>query len=523
MESIAGAPNYGVILERRAVDRPSETFLLGPDGARTSYRELRELARRAAGALRERGVERGDRIVTICQNQLGFFAAAYGAWALGAIVVPLNHEQRRTVLSALLQNAAPALLLVDGLGRDSLASLPDGDPSRAVAVADIAGLLTNGQSAPMAIDSADAADPALILYSSGTTGVSKGCTLSHEHLVYTGEEFCRAADLVPSDAIYSPGPMFHSNSWWAFSGAVVGGVRHAFDIRFSASQFWARASAAEATLFDYVGAMIAILLRTLQGPGADCRIRAGLGGGARPQEAQSFKDRFHVPLLECYGLTECCLPLFQREAELRIGSIGKLSDYFDARLLDDSGVATAPGGAGELWLRPHVKRAMYMGYWARPDLTAAAFSDGWFRTGDICRVDTEGYFYYLDRRRHFIRRRGENISPFEVEGIIFDHPQVANCAVIGVPADVGDEDVLLAVQPTAGVTIDPAELLAWCLERMAPYMVPRYIRVMPHLPLTPSERVEKHKLREEGIKPGAFDSEAMGLAQRASRPDAAAE
>ena len=347
MQTAWGSPNYGAILERRAVDRPSDTFLLGPDGGRTSYRDFRELTGRAAGALRDRGVARGDRVVTICQNQLGFFAAAYATWALGAILVPLNHEQRRTVLSGMLQNAAPALILVDGLGWNALASLPEGDPSRAVAVADVAGLL-DGSSVSMRIDAADPGEPALILYSSGTTGVSKGCTLSHEHLVYTGEEFRRAADLVASDAIYSPGPMFHSNSWWAFSGAVVGGVQHAFDIRFSASQFWAHATAAEATLFDYVGAMISILLRTPQGPGADCRIRAGLGGGARPQEVHDFRERFHLPLLECYGLTECCLPLFQSEAELRVGSIGRLSDYFDARLVDDKGVDSAAGSSGEL-------------------------------------------------------------------------------------------------------------------------------------------------------------------------------
>jgi acyl-CoA synthetase (AMP-forming)/AMP-acid ligase II len=143
------------------------------------------------------------------------------------------------------------------------------------------------------------------------------------------------------------------------------------------------------------------------------------------------------------------------------------------------------------------------------DLTDAAFSDGWFRTGDICRVDADGYFYYLDRKRHFIRRRGENISPFEVEGIVFDHPQVANCAVIGVPSDLGEEDVLLAVQARMARTVDAAALWRWCRERMAPYMTPRYIRVM-RLPLTPSERVEKHKLREEGIQPGTFDAEKRG-------------
>ena len=502
-----GARNFGAILERQARDRPREVFLVAPDGATTTYSAFHDLAMRAASNLRAKGVGQGDRVVTICKNQLAFFAAAYGVWAVGAILVPLNHEQRGTILGALLSNAQSALTLVDQPGREAIASLPPGSSKLAGPVVDLGYVLQPQSGKPVAIDKADPAQAGLILYSSGTTGVSKGCVLSHDHLVYTGEEFCRAADMRATDSVYSPGPMFHSNSWWAFSGAVVGGVRHAFDLRFSASQFWSRATATQATLFDYVGAMIAILLRSPQNPEPGCRIRAALGGAARPQEAQAFLDRFRIPLLECYGLTECCLPVFQRESELRIGAIGKLSSYFDARLVGEQGGDVAAGAAGELWLRPREPRAMFIGYWQRPDLTEAAFSDGWFRTGDICRIDADGYFYYLDRKRHFIRRRGENISPFEVEGIVFDHPQVANCAVIGVPSALGEEDVLLAVQPKDGEDIDPAALWQWCRERMAPYMAPRYIRVM-RLPLTPSERVEKHKLREDGIHPDAFDAEA---------------
>jgi crotonobetaine/carnitine-CoA ligase len=509
MKSGHGAPNFGAILERQAVERPRDVFLVEPDGATTTYGAFHDLAWRAASHLNAKGVRRGDRVVTICRNQLAFFAAAYGAWAVGAILVPLNHEQRGSILAALLANAQSTLTLVDAFGRESIASLPPHSSNVAGRIAELADILQPQSGSPISVDSADPEQAALILYSSGTTGVSKGCVLSHDHLVYTGEEFCRAADMRATDSVYSPGPMFHSNSWWAFSGTVVGGVRHAFDLRFSASQFWSRASATQATLFDYVGAMIAILLRSPQNPGPDCRVRAALGGAARPQEAQAFFERFNIPLLECYGLTECCLPVFQRESELRIGSIGKLSGYFDARLVDEQQVDVGPNAPGELWLRPHEPRAMFMGYWQRPDLTQAAFSDGWFRTGDICRIDPDGYFHYLDRKRHFIRRRGENISPFEVEGILFDHPQVANCAVIGVPSDLGEEDVLLAVQPKEDESIDPHALWRWCRERMASYMTPRYIRVM-RLPLTPSERVEKHKLREDGVQPDVFDAQAHG-------------
>ena len=265
--------------------------------------------------------------------------------------------------------------------------------------------------------------------------------------------------------------------------------------------------------------MIAILLRRDEMPGPSSRLRAGLGGAARSDEMAAFQERFGIPLLECYGLTECCLPIYQRESELVQGTIGRLADSVDAKIVDENGEALASGHRGELWLRARDPRAMFSGYWRREDLTQAAFDGPWFRTGDICILDKQGYFHYIDRKRHFIRRRGENISAFEVEGIIFNHPDIANCAVIGVPADIGEEDILAAVQAKDGATIEPAALLSWCVGHLAPFMIPRYVRVM-QLPLTPSERVEKQKLRDEGIPPGTYDAQSASAEVRSSREDA---
>lgn len=506
-----GAPSLAQILEKAAQDRGSDTFLVDPDRRSVTFAQFDALTAAAAAFLLERGVGRGDRVCTICINQTDYFAATFGAWRIGAVIVPLNHEHRGRILAQMIADADPAVVLVDEHGREALASLEGSVEAAVESLADVA----SGGSASVPAPVYDPAHPALILFSSGTTGVSKGCVLSHGYMVWSGEEFCRAGDLTPSDSVYTSGPFFHINAWWAFAGSVVAGLRHTFEVRFSASRFWERAAAAEATIFDYVGVMIAILLRRSEPIPATLRLRAGLGGAARPDEVEEFRRRFGIALLECYGLTECCLPIFQREHELRYGSIGKVSEHFASRLVDGEGRETADGEMGELLLKPLERRVIFSGYWRRDDLTAAAFEDGWFKTGDICRRDADGYVYYLDRKRHFIRRRGENISPFEVEGTIFDHPDVANCAIIGVPAELGDEDVLLAVQPKDGARIDPEALIAWCSERLAPHLVPRYVRVMT-LPLTPSERVEKQTLRDQGIAPGTFDAEASAP-RKASR------
>ncbi len=497
-----GAANLVAIVEREATETGERVFLVDPDFNRTTVANFEIRARQAAAFLQSLGVGRGDRVCTICNNCTEYFVATFGAWRIGAIAVPLNPDQRGAILAQMIGDAEPAVILHDDDGQRALDSLPEGVARPPAASLDRLGDADPAETPPA---SYDPVSPALILYSSGTTGVSKGCVLSHEYMVWAGEEFCRAGSLTPADSVYTSGPFYHINAWWAFAGSVVGGLTHTFEVRFSASRFWDRAAAAGATIFDYVGVMVAIMLRREEGPGPACRLRAGLGGAARPDEVEAFRARFGVALLECYGLTECCLPIFQREHEFRTGSIGLLSEFFEARLVDDHGADVPEGGMGELWLKPKERRVIFSGYWRRPDLTEAAFRDGWFRTGDMCRRDAEGYYYYLDRKRHFIRRRGENISPFEVEGVIFDHPAVANCAIIGVPAELGEEDVLLAVQPKEGMAIDPAALVDWCRERLADHLVPRYVRVM-RLPLTPSERVEKQKLRDAGVTPDTYDA-----------------
>jgi crotonobetaine/carnitine-CoA ligase len=234
-----------------------------------------------------------------------------------------------------------------------------------------------------------------------------------------------------------------------------------------------------------------------------------------------FEERFGVPLVECYGLTECLVPIYQSLSNRRIGSAGLLSERFEARLVDERGREAAPGEVGELYLLPKEKRTIFDGYWGDAEATADAFVNGWFRTRDLLRRDEDGYFYFVDRAGQVIRRRGENISAWELEGLLLRHPAIRLCAAIGVPSELGEEDVLAAVELEPGAKLEPDDFLAWAAECVPPYMVPRYLRVGP-LPLTASERVRRQQLKVDGVTPETIDLAGAREAAIRSRGDRSA-
>jgi crotonobetaine/carnitine-CoA ligase len=450
------------------------------------------------------GVSEGDRVVALCDNHIGMMVCMYACWWIGAIFLPMNPEHSAEILGRMTKLAEPSLLVVDE-ARVGKASQIGG--VRTLKVASLLSPQSRIHDGSPAWD--DPKATAAIYFSSGTTGVSKACVMSHEYLVWSGEEFSRASGLSQDDLSITLGPFHHVNALWSFTGSVLSGVTHAFERRFSASRFWPRTAAVGATIFDYVGAIIPILLRTDDGPKANSVLRRGIGGAARAAEIPLFEERFRVTLLECYGLTECLLPIYQKEAERRAGSIGVLSEYFQSRVVGTDGRDVAVGSLGELWLKPLVKRAIFDGYWRNPEATHLAFEDDWFKTGDFVRQDEDGYFYFVDRGSQVIRRRGENISAYDLEGIILRHPAIKMCAAVGVPSELGEEDVLVAVELEVGAELDPSELAAWCDQRMARFMVPRYVRVMK-IPMTASEKVAKQRVRAEGVTTDTFDRERSG-------------
>jgi crotonobetaine/carnitine-CoA ligase len=334
--------------------------------------------------------------------------------------------------------------------------------------------------------------------------------LPHNYALNMAEIVCEIGGYGPSDCLYNALPLFHGNAkLLSTMPALASGARMALAERFSAGQFWDDVRRYGATEFNYIGGVVQILLKAEpRHDDADNPLRLLFGAGATPGVHEEFERRFGVTLLEGYGMSEIGLPLLSTFAERKPGTCGKPHRDYEVKIVDDDGVEVEDGCPGELWVRPRRPWSMLLGYYNMPQKTAEAWQDLWFHTGDSLRKDPDGFYLFVDRKKDAIRRRGENISSWEVEHIVAGHPAVLECAAIPIRSELGEDDVMVCVVRRPGRSLSATELAGWCAEHMARFMVPRYVRFAERLPKTPTERVQKYVLREEGVTTDTWDREA---------------
>jgi crotonobetaine/carnitine-CoA ligase len=279
--------------------------------------------------------------------------------------------------------------------------------------------------------------------------------------------------------------------------------------RFSASGMFDDVRAHGATVFNYIGAMLTMLHK--QPPrddDAENPIRLTVGGAAPKELWEAFERRFDCQILEIYGLTEtACFCLSSPPDDIRVGKVGTPVSWSEVRIEGDDGEELAPGEPGEICIRSKRPAVMLMGYYANEQATAQALRGGWFHSGDRGEMDEDGYFTFVDRLKDSIRRRGENISSYEVERAVNEHPAVAESAAVAVPSELGEDEVMIVVVVKRGEQLAPQELIAFCEQRIARFMLPRFVRFVAALPKTGTERVRKFMLREQGAG-DAWDREA---------------
>jgi carnitine-CoA ligase len=508
----------------RAADRYAERTFVTIDGKELTFIDAQDLAERVAAALSAGGMRRGDRIVVMCENRWEMLALWLGcAWG-SCVFVPINPVIRGPQFERILANADPRIVALDASLRGKVEAL-ESVSSRIQRIWALGETLAS-ECRGIPLDefrvpsdripglTVEPSETLGILYTSGTTGPSKGVICPQAQFTWWGELVGGMLDLKETDKLYTSLPLFHINALSTFAQALIYGAELEVGPRFSAQQFLERHMAAEATVAYLLGSMVSVLMSKPRSPLDRAHsLRVCLAPGVPPALWRDFEERFGIRLVESHGMTETNAAIGPWNGSQRQGSMGRVMPGFEARVVNKYERNVPDSTAGELLLRARDPLAFSQGYWRAAEATATSWRDGWFHTCDLVRRDTDGFYFFLDRIKDSIRRRGENISAWEVEQIIARHPAVGGVAVVGVPSGFGDDEVMAFIVPRSEHSLRPAEISAFCEPLVAPFMNPRYIEIVSQLPTTDNGKIQKILLRERGPGPSTWDRQAADQRQ----------
>jgi carnitine-CoA ligase len=485
------------------VERQPHAVAVEFEGRRWTYAELANRCEAAMALLSRLGLVPGARIAVMALNHPNTIALLFAAARLDAILVPLNPEYSAAEARYVIEHAGVSgVFVTEDTSRVIESALEPVNPKPWVRALDEASEAGPG-SLPAALGRTDS--PCLIIYTSGTTGRPKGAVHSQRTYILTAEMFVERLWLQPEERVMCVMPMFHINAlMYSVGSALACGGTLVLVRRFSASTFWATAAETRATEVNLVAAAGSILA---QRPRAEFvpshRIAKMFVAPQTRAMVDALRDEFNVPLLiECYGMTEIPGVISNPfRGPHKLGTMGVLCKHPDprierprARIVDEQGNDVRRGEAGELLIRTPT---LMLEYFRDPEQTGAAFIDGWFRTGDLVTQQEDGYFRFVARKKDIIRRRGENIAAAEIERVIGAHPGVHEVAVIGVPSELGEEEILAAIVPASGKAPSPSEITEWARSQLAAAKLPRYLSFVSEIPHTPTHRQAKHRLKED--------------------------
>ena len=513
------------LLRQRMATAPGRTLVT--QGSQSwSAEDLMQRGELVARAFAAAGVKPGDRVALQSTNRPEFLAVLVASALAGTVLVPINTASRGSQLAYYVKNSRARLFIteasllaqlesareVDGAALESVESVwcfdactPNERLPRLIALTDVPRASQAASHAP------DAAATALIMYTSGTSGPSKGVLCSHAQLYWWGHHSLENIGIAESDVLFTCLPLFHVNALNTFYQALMSGGTIVLGGKFSVSRFYDELAQANATVTYLLGAMVPMLLsRTPDASERAHSVRVALAPGALAAHYPAFQSRTGITLLDGYGSTETNFAICTCRQDPRPGWMGTLARGFQARVVDADDQEVPHGTPGELLLRNDEPYAFSSGYFEMPEKTVEAWRNLWFHTGDRVVRDETGQFRFLDRIKDSIRRRGENISSYEVEQAIGTFPSVASVAAFAVPSELAEDEVMCAMELKEGAHFEPLALVKWAEARLPYFAVPRYLRVMNELPKTENGKVQKYKLRQEGRTPDTWDLAGSG-------------
>ncbi len=502
------------LIRARFAEAPDETWLYFKDSTFT-WRQVVSLAERAANGLLRFGVRPGDYVALMAGNKPEFLWIYFGLLMIGAQVVPLNRWQRGPALRHMLNDSGATAIIFDEELKPAVFEVRESCPALRLTVVfgeasegidvSYAALADGPDGEPdVAVDAASS--PVGILYTSGTTGPPKG--IVSEGYADILNPLLEASQVAPGETMYACLPLIHGNALFvSMLGSIRLKAKLALAERFSASRFWDDCRRYNAVQVSTLGGIIPMLMK--QPPRPDDRdnpVRIALSVGCPAASWTAFEQRFGVRVIEWYGMSDAPGNLINLEG--RIGSIGKPAAGAEFRVADANDAPLPPDKLGQLLFRHSAGQITR--YNNLPEATSEAYKDGWFHSGDLAEMDADGFFYFRGRMKEAIRRRGENISAWEIESVVDQHPKVRESAAFGIPSELGDEDVAIAVVLQPNATMTPEELLAFCEGKLAYYAMPRFVEFVDALPKTGTQKIQKNVLKQRGRTPETWDREAAG-------------
>lgn len=527
------------VLRGHAERSPDREFLKFGSRPWVSFGEVNARSNRVANGLLARGLGKGESVSVMLPNCEEFLPVWFGVLKAGGVMSSINTAYKGDFLSWTINLVEARFLVIADVFLDRLdlikGELPklehvvvldsgNPGPDPAVRFESLDELMSGSDGEPDGVEYSWT-DDARIMFTSGTTGRSKGVIKQNAADYFSARGLLevvsatagKSVESLSEDTFFSCLPLFHSNAQ-VLSGypALVAGGRVAFVERFSSSRFWQQVIDAEATVFNSIGAVSYFIYNI---PASDLdrahKVHTVFAAPAPKDIYYEFQERFGVKFIEGYGLTETGMATYMDPTKDPVpGSIGVANPGYEVSVVEPGSDRVLPANTpGEIVVDMKIPNIVMRAYYGMPEKTAEDFRNLKLHTGDLGRQDEQGYIYFMDRVKDYIRRRGENVSSMEVERQVSDHPNIKEAAAIGVKAGEGasSEDEIMIVCIPEGDAPDPTELTHWMAERMPYFMVPRYIRFVDALPKTPTERVQKVQLREEGITPDTFDREAAGI------------
>lgn len=518
----------------RAADFPDRRFLSCAGSERT-FGEVGEVALRIGNGLRGLGIEGGSRLAVLAGTRMEFAELYLGCAQAGVVEVPLNAFLKGEFLRYQLEDSEATAIAVDAAGYESLAPILDRLPNLATIILfdDFNGSRVPREIVPYgelvaagtvaSLPAVDASDLAALLYTSGTTGLPKGCMISHGYALRFARHWRRVLELTEDDYLQVLYPLFHASAQIAgLLSPLMAGCAVNLEAAFSAQAFAKQLCEEQYTTVAGVGAHVLLFLAQ---PASEWErshsVRAMFFAPCPPAARAELAERFGVEVTaSLYGQTECCPVTYDAlgsKDSSNTTSCGRAPSDLEIAIVDDDGHPLSAGEAGEIIARPLNRYAVFDGYWRNEEATKRAFRDGWYHTGDVGRLVSDGTLSFIDRKKNVIRRRGENVSSMELENAIAAHPKVEDAAVFPIPSEFIEDEIMAVLELREGEDTTPEELFSYFEANLPYFAIPRYVDIATEIPRNALQKVVKTALQERGVTETTWDFEKLGLVVDKSR------